>query len=115
MYLDSLCEPIISRLAAAFSCNVSPLSMLVVWAQGGAYATGVLVFALWSLAGYVAVKRLLASAWPAPPQCRILLRSVGGAPSERVALVVSARAAQPCAVWWRPTTISACCAPWTWA
>ena len=36
LYLDSLCDSGISRLAAAFSRKVSPLSMLVVWAQGGA-------------------------------------------------------------------------------
>ncbi len=36
LYLDSLCDAGISRLADAFSRKVSPLSMLVVWAQGGA-------------------------------------------------------------------------------
>ena len=36
--LDSLCDSAISRLAAAFSRKASPLSMLVVWAQGGALA-----------------------------------------------------------------------------
>ena len=34
LYLDSLRRLVISRLADAFSRNVSPLSMLVVWAQG---------------------------------------------------------------------------------
>ena len=38
LYLDSLCDSVISRLAAAFSRKASPLSMLVVWAQGGALA-----------------------------------------------------------------------------
>lgn len=38
LYLDSLCDSGISRLAAAFSRRVSPLSMLLVWAQGGALA-----------------------------------------------------------------------------
>ena len=36
LYLDSLCDSVISRLADAFARKVSPLSMLVVWAQGGA-------------------------------------------------------------------------------
>jgi hypothetical protein len=36
LYLDSLCDSVISRLVDAFARNVSPLSMLVVWAQGGA-------------------------------------------------------------------------------
>ena len=36
--LDSLCDSAISRLADAFMRKVSPLSMLVVWAQGGALA-----------------------------------------------------------------------------
>lgn len=36
LYLDSLCDSGISRLADAFSRKVSPLAMLVVWAQGGA-------------------------------------------------------------------------------
>ena len=38
LYLDSLGDSVISRLAAAFSRKASPLSMLVVWAQGGALA-----------------------------------------------------------------------------
>jgi FAD/FMN-containing dehydrogenase len=38
LYLDSLCDSEISRLAAAFTRKVSPRSMLVVWAQGGALA-----------------------------------------------------------------------------
>ena len=38
LYLDSLSESVISRLATAFSRKASPLSMLVVWAQGGALA-----------------------------------------------------------------------------
>lgn len=36
LYLDRLCDSVILRLADAFSRAVSPLSMLVVWAQGGA-------------------------------------------------------------------------------
>jgi FAD/FMN-containing dehydrogenase len=38
LYLDSVCDSVILRLAAAFSRKESPLSMLVVWAQGGALA-----------------------------------------------------------------------------
>ena len=38
LYLDRLCDSVISWLADAFSCKASPLSMLVVWAQGGALA-----------------------------------------------------------------------------
>jgi len=38
LYLDSLCDSVISWLADAFSRKASPLSMLVVWAQGGALA-----------------------------------------------------------------------------
>jgi FAD/FMN-containing dehydrogenase len=38
LYLDSLSDSVISQLAAAFSRKVSALSMLVVWAQGGAFA-----------------------------------------------------------------------------
>jgi FAD/FMN-containing dehydrogenase len=36
LYLDDLGEPVMSDLAAAFARNPSPLSMLVIWAQGGA-------------------------------------------------------------------------------
>jgi FAD/FMN-containing dehydrogenase len=36
LYLNGLCDSGIARLAAAFSRKASPLSMLVVWAQGGA-------------------------------------------------------------------------------
>jgi FAD/FMN-containing dehydrogenase len=36
LYLDDLREPVISDLAAAFARTPSPLSMLVIWAQGGA-------------------------------------------------------------------------------
>ena len=36
LYLDSLGDSVVSRLADAFSRKASPLSMLVVWAQGGA-------------------------------------------------------------------------------
>ncbi len=70
-----------------------------------AYGTGVLVMAGWSLVGLAAVWRLMRSVREAPPECRILLRSLGGAASQRVALVVSSRVAQPCALVWRRTTI----------
>jgi protein involved in polysaccharide export with SLBB domain len=56
--------------------------------------------AMWSLVGLTAARRLVRSALPAPMECRILLRSVGGPKSDRVALVVSSRAAQPCALLW---------------
>jgi FAD/FMN-containing dehydrogenase len=36
LYLDGLSETVISELALAFARKPSPLSMLVVWAQGGA-------------------------------------------------------------------------------
>jgi berberine-like enzyme len=36
--LDGLREPVVSGLAAAFARRPSPLSMLVIWAQGGALA-----------------------------------------------------------------------------
>jgi hypothetical protein len=36
LYLDGLREAVISGLAAAFARKPSPLSMLVIWAQGGA-------------------------------------------------------------------------------
>ncbi|MGD9720052.1 MAG: polysaccharide biosynthesis/export family protein [Pirellulales bacterium] len=70
-----------------------------------AYGIGVVLMALWSLMGLVAVQRLLRSARPAPPECRILLRAVGGPRSDRVRLLVSSRAAQPCAVVSRSATI----------
>ena len=61
--------------------------------------------ALWSLMGLAALWRLLRSARPAEPACRELLRQIAGPSGDRVALVVSPRAIQPCAVAWRPTTI----------
>ena len=36
LYLDDLREPVMSDLAAAFARKPSPLSMLVIWAEGGA-------------------------------------------------------------------------------
>ena len=36
LYLDGLGDAVISALADAFARNPSPLSMLVIWAQGGA-------------------------------------------------------------------------------
>lgn len=59
----------------------------------------------WIVVGLAAVWRLLRSARPAPLECRILLKSLGGPRTERVALVVSPRVAQPCAVAGRRTTI----------
>jgi FAD/FMN-containing dehydrogenase len=38
LYLDGLGEAVVSGLAAAFARKPSPLSMLVIWAQGGALA-----------------------------------------------------------------------------
>ena len=70
-----------------------------------AYATGSIVMLLWSMLGLAAVRRLVRSARTAPVECRIILRAVGGPSSDRVALLVSSRAAQPCAVLWRSTTI----------
>ncbi len=70
-----------------------------------AYATGSIVMLLWSLLGLAAVRRLIRSARAAPAECRVILRAVGGPRSDRVAVLVSSRAAQPCAVLWRPTTI----------
>jgi protein involved in polysaccharide export with SLBB domain/beta-lactamase regulating signal transducer with metallopeptidase domain len=69
------------------------------------YLSGVVIMALWSLVGLVALKLLLRSARPADAACRDLLREIAGPRSERVALVVSARAGQPCAFAWRPATI----------
>lgn len=70
-----------------------------------AYLAGVALMLAWILVGLAAVWRLLRSARPAPLECRILLHSLGGPASERVALVVSSRVAQPCAVAWPRTTI----------
>lgn len=36
IYLDSLCHSDVARLADAFARRASPLSMLMIWAQGGA-------------------------------------------------------------------------------
>ncbi len=70
-----------------------------------AYGTGVLAMAAWSCLGLLAVWRLMRSAREAPLECRVLLRSLGGPRSDRVALVVSPRVQQPCALLWRRTTI----------
>ncbi len=70
-----------------------------------AYGTGVLAMVAWSYLGLLAVWRLMRSAREAPLECRVLLRSLGGPRSDRVALVVSPRVQQPCALRWRRTTI----------
>ncbi|HEV3137316.1 MAG TPA: M56 family metallopeptidase, partial [Pirellulales bacterium] len=70
-----------------------------------AYLSGVAGMALWSLVGLVALKRLLRSARPADAACRGLLREIAGPRSDRVSLVVSSRAGQPCAFAWRRVTI----------
>ncbi len=70
-----------------------------------AYLMGVGAMMLWSLVGLLAVRRLLRSARPADDACRAVLREIAGPASDRVALVVSPRASQPCALAWRPTTI----------
>jgi beta-lactamase regulating signal transducer with metallopeptidase domain/protein involved in polysaccharide export with SLBB domain len=70
------------------------------------YLSGVAGMALWSLVGLVALKRLLRSARPADAACRDLLREIAGPRSDRVALLVSARACQPCAfACWRATIV----------
>jgi beta-lactamase regulating signal transducer with metallopeptidase domain/protein involved in polysaccharide export with SLBB domain len=71
-----------------------------------AYLTGLVSMLAWMVLGLVAVWRLLRSARPAPLECRILLKSLGGPRTERVSMVVSPRVAQPCAVaGWRTTIV----------
>ncbi len=70
-----------------------------------AYLTGVAAMMFWSLLGLLAVRRLLRSSRPADDACRAVLREIAGPASDRVALLVSPRASQPCALAWRPTTI----------
>ncbi len=70
-----------------------------------AYLTGVAAMMAWSLVGLLAVRRLLRSLRPADDACRAVLREIAGPASDRVALLVSPRASQPCALAWRPTTI----------
>ncbi len=68
-----------------------------VWIVAG-YLTGVLVMLFWAAVGLLAVRRLVRAARPAAESCRMLLREIAGPASDRVALLVSTRAAQPCAV-----------------
>jgi beta-lactamase regulating signal transducer with metallopeptidase domain len=70
-----------------------------------AYLTIVVAMTLWSIVGLIAVKRLLRDARPADQACRELLRQIAGPKSDRVALAVSSRIVQPCAVAWRRPTI----------
>lgn len=76
-----------------------------------AYLLGVALFACWWLIGRIALWRLLQTATPAEPQLRALLDDVaanhaGQLMANAVRLLVSPRAAQPCAFGWlRPTIV----------
>ncbi len=75
-----------------------------------AYLFGVALFGCWWLIGRVALWRLVRTAVPAEPAIRSLLDDVAlGQSSQhagtRVRLLVSPRAAQPCAFGWRRPTI----------
>ncbi len=76
-----------------------------------AYLLGVALLALWWLVGRVAMWRLLRTSAPAEPHVRGLLAEIaathtGQLTANHVRLLVSPRAAQPCAFGWlRPTII----------
>ncbi len=69
------------------------------------YLTGVAVMVLWSVAGLLALNRLLAGARPTDADCRQVLRDLAGPASDQIALLASPRVSQPCAFAWRRTTI----------
>jgi protein involved in polysaccharide export with SLBB domain/Zn-dependent protease with chaperone function len=70
-----------------------------------AHLAGTGAMIAWSVLGLAAVGRLLWTARTASDGCRAILREVAGPAGDRVALVVSPRASQPCALVWRRPTI----------
>ncbi len=70
------------------------------------YLGGVAAMLGWSLLGVWSMRRLVASSQVADEHLRNVLRDLAGPASDRVRLLVSSRAAQPCAFgWWRPTIV----------
>ncbi|REK18983.1 MAG: hypothetical protein DWQ37_02660 [Planctomycetota bacterium] len=70
-----------------------------------AYLTGVASMLLWSALGVLAVWRLVRRSQPADQRVREQLRGLAGPAGDRVRLLISNRAAQPCAFFWRRPTI----------
>ncbi len=71
-----------------------------------AYLSGACAMFAWSLLGWFALRRLVRGSRAAEPSVHNLLRDLAGPSSDRVRLLVSARAVQPCAFgWWRPTIV----------
>ena len=70
-----------------------------------AYLAGTGTMLAWSLLGLLAIARLLRSSRQASDTVRAVFREVAGPASDRVALFVSPRANQPCALLWRRPTI----------
>jgi protein involved in polysaccharide export with SLBB domain/beta-lactamase regulating signal transducer with metallopeptidase domain len=70
------------------------------------YLAGAGVLLAWSLVGFVALRRLVRSSQPADAAARSALQAIAGDASARARLLVSPRAAQPCAFRWiRPTIV----------
>jgi len=69
------------------------------------YLAGLTGLAAWWLVGWVALRRVLRAARPAPEWGRGLLREIAGPAGNRVTLLVSPRARQPFTFGWRRAVI----------
>jgi beta-lactamase regulating signal transducer with metallopeptidase domain/protein involved in polysaccharide export with SLBB domain len=70
------------------------------------YLAGAGTLLAWSLVGFVALRRLVRASQPADAAGRSALQAIAGDASARARLLVSPRAAQPCAFGWiRPTIV----------
>jgi beta-lactamase regulating signal transducer with metallopeptidase domain len=71
----------------------------------GLYAAGLTGLAVWWLVGWIALRRVLRAARPAPEWYRDLLREIAGPAGDRVTLLLSPRARQPFTFGWRRAVI----------
>jgi beta-lactamase regulating signal transducer with metallopeptidase domain len=93
--------PVSATATPALSVETNELRRLVV----NIYVVGLALLAAWWLVGFVALRRVLRAARPAPEWCRKMLSEIAGPAADRVTLLVSPRARQPFTFGWRRAVI----------